>query len=261
MKIEIQFKTRVGTTIGKVIKNIDPRFFKVATMSEKSDDDKRKPFLYRHFIKIPEAGKYEFLDGSLMDEITKEYLLGELTEDEYKSRLISVRNYERSLTDNGYLVLKFFFHIDKKEQKKRIDLLLEDKNTKWRVSEWDKWQCKHYDECLDVFDSYLRETNQSQAPWYIIDAKNKKWAEVELMETLVNGIDMALSRGAQAVPVLQNVFPLKKTKKLSEISLDKTINEEKYREELDRLQKKLAKLHNEVYRKRISELEKELRRQ
>ena len=241
-----------GSVLGKVIKNIDPRFFKVATMSEKSEDDRRKPFLYRHFIKIPEAGKYEFLDGSLMEELTGEYLTGKLSEKEYKNRLISVKNYERQLTDNGYLVLKFFFHIDQKEQKKRLDVLLDDKNTKWRVSDWDKWQNKNYDKCFEVFDEYLRETNQPQAPWYIIDAKNKKWAECELMEILVGGIDTALSRGSLAVPVLQNVFPLKKTKKLSEISLkNKTLSEEEYRTELDKLQKKLSKLHNEVYRKKI----------
>ena len=240
-----------GSVLGKVIRNIDPRFFKVATMSEKSEDEKRKPFLYRHFVKIPEAGKFEFLDGSWMDEVTGEYLRGEIGEETYRNHMISIRQFERQLTDNGYLVLKFFFQIDEKEQKKRIDALLDDKNTKWRVTDADLWQNKHYDKCMEVFDDYLRETNQSQAPWYIIDAKNKKWAEAQLLDILVNGIDMALSRGAQAVPILQNVFPLRKTAKLAEIPLDKSMSDEEYKEELDKCQKKLAKLHNELYRKKI----------
>ena len=241
-----------GSVLGKVIRNIDPRFFKVATMSVETEEEKRKPFLYRHFVKIPEAGKYMFLDGSWMDEVTGEYLHGELSGEEYRKRLSSIRMFERQLTDNGYLVMKFFFHIDEKEQKKRIDTLLEDKNTKWRVSQSDLWQNKHYDKCLEVYDNYLRETNQSQAPWYIIDAKNKKWAETQLLDILVNGIDTALSNGAVAVPILQNMFPLRKTPKLAEISLkDKCLTEEEYHRELDKCQKKLAKLHNELYRKRI----------
>ncbi len=240
-----------GSVLGKVIRNIDPRFFKVATMGAKSEDEKRKPFLYRHFVKIPEAGKYMFLDGSWMDEVTGEYLRGELSDVDYENRIGSIRQFERQLTDNGYLVLKFFFQIDEKEQKKRIEGLLEDKNTKWRVSENDLWQNKHYDKCLDLYDSYLRETNQSQAPWYIIDAKNKKWAEAQLLDIMVNGIDTALSRGAQAVPILQNMFPLRKTPKLSEIPLNLSLTDEEYKKELDKYQKKLSKLHNELYRKRI----------
>ena len=240
-----------GSVLGKVIRNIDPRFFKTATMSAKSEDEKRKPFLYRHFVKIPEAGKFQFLDGSWMDEVTREYLGGEISKETYQDRMTSIRKFERQLTDNGYLVLKFFFHIDEKEQKKRLEGLLEDKNTKWRVSDWDQWQNKHYEKCMDAFEEYLRETNQSQAPWYVIDAKVKKWAELQVLEIMVNGIDMALSRGAQAVPILQNVFPLRKTPKLSQIPLNKTVPEEDYKKELDKLQKKLAKLHNELYRKRI----------
>ena len=240
-----------GSVLGKVIRNIDPRFFKVATMGAKTEDDLRKPFLYRHFVKIPEAGKYQFLDGSWMEEVTGEYLSGKLSDEEYQSRMASIKNFERQLTDNGYLVLKFFFHIDEKEQKKRLEKLEEDKNTRWRVSEFDRWQNKHYEKCLDVFEEYLSQTNQSQAPWYIIDAKDKKWAQVQLLDILVNGIDTALSRGAQAVPVLQNVFPLRKTPRLSEIPLDHAVPDDEYKEELDRLQKKLAKLHNELYRKKL----------
>mgnify|MGYP000541426427 FL=1 len=61
-------------------------------------------------------------------------------EKEYASRIESVRNFERQLTDNGYLVLKFFMQIEKKEQKEREQNLLESKDTKWRVSLFDQWE-------------------------------------------------------------------------------------------------------------------------
>ena len=144
-----------GSVLGKVIRNIDPRFFKVATMDVPTEEEKRKPFLYRHFVKIPEKGKFMFLDSGWMDEIVQECLNEKLNENDYKKKIESVKRFERQLTDNGYLVMKFFFQISQKEQKKRIDALKEDKNTKWRVSANDDWQNKHYDKCKKVFDRYL----------------------------------------------------------------------------------------------------------
>lgn len=240
-----------GSVLSKVIRNIDPRFFKVATMDVPMEEEMRKPFLYRYFVKIPEKGKFMFLDSGWMDEITQDCLNGKLTEKDYKKKIESVKRFERQLTDNGYLVMKFFFQISQKEQKKRIDALKEDKNTGWRVSRKDDWQNEHYEKCLKVFDRYLNDTNASADPWYLVDAKNRKWAELQVLETLVAGIDTALKNSAMAVPLLQNVFMLEKIPKLNEIALDKTLTDEEYRKELHELQKKLGELHNKLYRKKV----------
>lgn len=240
-----------GSVLGKVIRNIDPRFFKVAAMDSPTEEEKRKPFLYRYFVKIPEAGKFMFLDSAWMDEVTTGCLREGWKEKKYKERIDSIRRFERQLTDNGYLVMKFFFHISQKEQKERISVLRESKVTSWRVSENDRWQNKHYKECLEVYSQYLNDTNASTSPWYIVDAKSKKWAELQVLETLVSGIETALKNSAMAVPLLQNVFPLQKISKLSEIPLDKSIEEEAYRQELEELQARLRMLHNQLYRKKI----------
>ncbi|MBQ1310525.1 MAG: phosphate--AMP phosphotransferase [Blautia sp.] len=241
-----------GSIIGKVIKNIDPRFFRVKTMAAPTPEEKRYPFLYRYLLEIPEAGKFTFFDAYWMEEVTSALMTGELSEDEYKKRIRSINTTERSLTDNGYLVMKFFFQISKKEQKKRLDALQEDKNTRWRVSKGDLHQNSLYDKYLDVFDQYLSDTNRSSAPWYIIDAKNKKWAELQVLQFLNQGIDTALKNHSLAAPILQNTFPLKPIPKLADVSLkDKTLTEEEYDAELDRLHKELSDLHNELYRKKI----------
>lgn len=240
-----------GSVLGKVIKNIDPRFFKVATMDEPTEEEGRKPFLYRYFVKIPAKGKFEFLDSGWMDEVVKDVLHDKIGEKEYKKKIESVKRFERQLTDNGYLVMKFFFQISRKEQKKRIEVLKENKDTRWRVSGDEDWQNKHYDKCMHVFDRYLNDTNSPADPWYIVDAKNRKWAELQVLETLVSGIETALKNSNLAVPLLQNVFPLEKIPKLSEISLDKEISEEEYKKELKNLQSKLSELHNKLYRRKI----------
>ena len=241
-----------GSAIGQIIKNIDPRFFKVFSMpSTPTEEERRRPFLYRFFEKIPEAGKFTFLDSGWMDQIMKERLDGTLDDKAYAQRVDSVKRFERGLTDNGYLVLKFFFHISKKEQKRRIDELLEDKDTAWRVSPGDLHQNRHYEECLDAFDRYLDDTNTPSAPWYIIDSKSKKFAELQVMETLCMGIETALHNESLAVPLLQNAFPLVKMPKLKDVPLDKTMGEEEYKKELKELQAKLGQLHNRLYRKRV----------
>lgn len=240
-----------GSVLGKIIRNMDPRFFKVAAMKEATEEEGRKPFLYRHFVKIPQAGKFMFFDGGWMDEVTKEYLHGDLKEEKYRERIVSIRRFERQLTDNGYLVMKFFFQIDEKEQRKRLEDLLQEKNTKWRVGQDDLWQNKNYDKCLQVYDRYLEDTNQSTAPWYLIDSKSKKWAELQMLEILIKGIDTALMNSSHAVPILQNPFKLKSMPKLAEISLDKSLTETEYREQLKACQNRLRELHNELYRKKI----------
>ena len=240
-----------GSLIGQIIKNIDPRFFKVASMAAPTEEEKRKPFLYRHFVKIPESGKFSFLDSGWMDEIMGERLHEKLGDEAYAHRIESVKRFERQLTDNGYLVVKLFLQVSKKEQEKRIEHLSKEKDTRWRVSRNDRWQNEHYEKCLNAFDSYLKETNLPSAPWYIIDAESKKWTELQALEILTEGIDVALANNAMAVPILQNVFSMEKMPLLSEIPLDKTIGEDEYKKELKRLQNRLGELHNRLYRKKV----------
>ena len=172
-----------GSVIGQVIQNIDPRFFKVESMGEKSEEECRKPFLYRYFRRIPEEGKFVFLDSGWMDEIVKDELHGKLSDEDYAKRIESVRRFERQLTDNGYLVMKFFLHIPEKEQAKRIEHLEHEKDTVWRVSKNDLWQNRHYEKCEEAFSSYMKNTNMPSAPWYIIDAKSRKWTELQVLKT------------------------------------------------------------------------------
>ena len=186
-----------------------------------------------------------------MEEVTGLRLRGKLEKKEYEMRLDSIRRFERQLTDNGYLVMKFFFHISKKEQKKRIKNLLEDIDTAWRVGANDKWQNKHYEKCMEVFEHYLEMTNAPSAPWYIVDAESRKWAELQVLETLTEGIEIALQNKSLAVPLLQNVFPLVKMPKLDEIPLDMEVTEKEYKEEMESLQGRLRDLHNRLYRKQV----------
>ena len=241
-----------GSVIGRLIKNIDPRFFRVAAMARPTEEDLRRPFLYRFMKDIPGAGSFAFYDGGWIEQTTTEFLRGQLYEQDYAARLESIQRFERQLTDNGYLVMKFFLHIDREEQERRLDTLRADKDTAWRATDFDLWQNTHYTKCRKVFDHALAMTNTPAAPWYILDASDPKWTELQALETLVQGIHVALQNQAKSVPLLPNTFPLVTMPLLSQVTLEgKTLEEEDYRRQLKALQKQLGELHNRLYRRRV----------
>ncbi|MCR4688423.1 MAG: polyphosphate:AMP phosphotransferase [Saccharofermentans sp.] len=241
-----------GSVLGRVIKSIDPRFFKVKTYPAPTDEEKRYPFLYRYMRDIPMKGKFTFYDTFWMEEVTDGVLSGKIKRQEYEYKIDSIKRCERSLVDNGYLILKFFFHIGCKEQKRRLESLLSDKDTKWRVDKNDLYENKHYDESLEVYDRYLQDTDSPTAPWYIIDAKDKKFAELQVLEFINQGIDTAIKNSGLASPILQNTFKLKKTPLLKDVDLkDKTLTDEEYDKRLDELQDELKMLHYKLYKRKI----------
>ena len=104
---------------------------------------------------------------------------------------------------------------------------------------------------MEVFDEYLEMTNSPSAPWYVVNAKSRKWAELQVLETLTEGIDIAMQNKSLAVPLLQNVFPLVKMPKLEEIPLDVRVDDKEYKVQLEELQSHLRDLHNRLYRKQV----------
>lgn len=118
------------------------------------------------------------------------------------------------------------------EQATRTHKLLKNKNTKWRVSDEDLWQNKHYDEYLSLYDEYMNATNDTYAPWYIIDATNKKLAQLQVLETLMSCIQERLEHEKQDAPLIDNVFEMREKIHLEDYDLSVNISEETYRREL-----------------------------
>ena len=120
-------------------------------------------------------------DSGWMEETVRSVENKELKKSALTERLEGIRIFERQLAENGYLVVKLFLHISREEQKKRLEELEEDKNTDWRVTKNDWRQNEHYDKQVKRFDKYLEATSEPWAPWHVIDATNRKEAELSLI--------------------------------------------------------------------------------
>ena len=242
-----------GNAIGKMINNLDPRFFNVANMEHVTDDEARRPFLYRYAIKLPQYGRIQIYEGGWMDEVTKKYLHKEYTEEEYAERIHDIRVFERQMRDNGYLVVKVFLDVSEKEQTRRFKELLAHKDTAWRINERDLWENKHYKKSRKVYMDYITQTDSLVYPWHIIDTNKKSHVEVELQmsEILVHAIDDALeNKWIPEIP--ENPYQLVKQPKLSEVTLeDKVLTDEEYKIRLKAAQKRMRELQNIIYRKKI----------
>ena len=187
-----------GSAIRSLIRELDPRFFKVLTVNQPTKEERRWPFLKRYFSSIPESGKLLFLDSGWISETVQDYLCGELSETEFFRQLESIQTMERQLTNGGYLLVKLFFHIDATQQHDRLYKLASHRDTSWRASEADWRQNKDYDRYLDCFDRCLEATDTPWAPWKVIDSSHKVSAQLQAAEWLYQQICAALESRPEA---------------------------------------------------------------
>jgi len=234
-----------GSQIGKMILNLDPRGFEVITTNEPSEEDERFPFLNKFWLKVPQRGEIAIFDKSWYHD----YL---------ETKKDNINTFERQLTDDGYLIVKFFLHIDGKEQKNRLDELSAKKNSAWRVNDYDLQQNKHYNKFYKKFDAMLEDTNTDNAPWNAISGMDKNVALYSILGILVKNIEEKLNAKLEVKKAKQTgiiaskmQFPLMKMPKLADVDLSCTLEEDDYNIQLEYLQNKLQKLSYKLYKKSI----------
>ena len=244
-----------GTLISDMIKMLDPRFFKVYSTMPATEAERRYPMMKRYWENIPEYGAISVLDRSWYQELAIAKMEEGISDEEYARRIGSVNTFERQLSDDGYLIIKFFLHISRKEQKKRFLKLKEDSSTKWRVTELDKKRHKNYDSYYRQFDDMLAKTNTPHCPWRIIDTTDRSFTRFQVFNILVSQIANAVNADSSEPKVIEETahqFELSPCPKLADVKLDsKVLQPSKYYDELKKNQKELARLHGKIYKKKI----------
>ena len=170
------------------------------------------PWLWRFWLQLPNYGQIAIFDKSwyrrvLDDRVEKQHLQARVGEG-----YTDIAGFERALADDGYVVRKFFFHITKKEQKKRFEKSERDPLDAWHVQPdwWDRH--RKYGKYLDAAEEMLARTDSEWAPWTMVEATDRRWARIKVFETIARALEAALkARGMELSRPLPAPAPEAKT--------------------------------------------------
>jgi len=157
-----------GETVNLLNEWMDPRHIYTHAFPESSDEERERPPLWRFWRALPPKGRIGILFGSwytapIIDRVFKRTSAKDLL-----LSIEEINHFERMLADEGALILKFWFHLSKKRQKKRLKQLESDPETSWRISDRDWDFFKLYDRFYRISEDTLRETSTRDAPWIVV---------------------------------------------------------------------------------------------
>lgn len=170
---------------------------------------------------------------------------------ETEESLSDIRAFEKQLTDDGTVLVKLFLEISEKEQRKRFKKLEASADTAWRVTEADWERNRRYKKYARITKEMIDATNVPWAPWTVIDAAHKEKRLLQLWKQYRRPWRRPWRKSRRReTPRFEPPLPPDKYKKgiLSRVDLEKTMDREEYRKKLDQLQKRLERLHGDLYR-------------
>lgn len=192
-----------GTSINELARYMDPRGFKIQPIKGASKYEKQMPWLWRFWLKTPNYGEVAIFDRSWYGRVLVERVEGLASPDEWRQAYQDILEFERALADDGYVLIKFFLHISKAEQKRRFKRLEKDNLQNWRVQKEDWAHHKKYGDYLEATEEMLMRTETEVGPWTIVEATDRRWARVKILEILCSRFEDALSRRGIPIPQVQ----------------------------------------------------------
>lgn len=236
-----------GETVNALTSWMDPRHIEVNGIGDPSDEEAERPRFWRYWRALPPKGKIGIFFGSWYTwPIVNSVMESKKPHWARLERRVSeINRFERMLADEGALILKFWFHLSKKAQRKRMKELRDEPLTRWRVTARDEAFFKRYDRFREVSESVLRDTSHPHAPWIVVEGTDRRYRELcvaqELHDALVHRLE---SRPAPVVPATPDPpLTIDRTRTvLTELDLSKKLPKDAYERELERWQGKLALL-------------------
>ncbi len=193
------------SAIKHTMSGINPQGCQVYSFKQPSAEDYDHDFLWRHYKALPERGRIGIHNRSHYENvlvtrvhpsfIMKENLPGITSEKDidnkfWEQRFKSIRHFEKHLSDNGTVIIKFFLHLSKKEQKERFLKRIEDSSKNWKFSAADIEERQRWDDYQEAYEEAINATSTPESPWYVIPADRKWFARIAIstiiVETLKN---------------------------------------------------------------------------
>jgi AMP-polyphosphate phosphotransferase len=243
-----------GTLINRLIMPLDPRGFSVHSTLEPNDEERLRPFLWRFWTKTPASGRIAIFDRSWYRRLLNDRVDGDLKPSATPAAERDIISFERQLANDGNVIIKFFLHISKKEQKKRFEKLRRNPSTAWRVTDEDLKRQRQYNDYRDAAEAMLAATDSDFAPWTIVEAEDHRFATLKIFKAMIRALEQKLSL------VTQKPASVEKLKDggtgdlnvsiLANVDLMQELEREDYRERLKKKQRRLRELEHEIYVRR-----------
>jgi len=229
-------------TVNTLNEWMDPRHIQTHGLAEPSDEERERPYMWRYWRLLPPKGKIGIFDGSWYTWPILERAYGRIKTSDLDQDMARVARFEQMLIHEGALVLKFWMHLGKAVQKKRLKSLEKDPKTSWRVTPRDWKHFEMYDTFRQVAERALRATSTGDAPWIVVEATDPRYQRLTVGKILLERLRARLDHPAPVVPPLPSQPPaptLDGVNILKALDLSKRMDKKDYEEELLVLQGKL----------------------
>ncbi len=188
------------STIRHVMSGLNPQGCQVRSFKHPSATELDHDFLWRYIVGLPERGRIGIFNRSYYEEVLvvrvhPEFLVAQnipevlVTKDIWAKRLDYIRGFEDYLTHNGTVVLKFFLHLSREEQKRRFLERLEQPEKHWKFSSADVAEREHWDRYMIAYEEAIRATASEHAPWYVVPADHKWFTRLVVAAAIVDAMD------------------------------------------------------------------------
>ncbi len=181
-----------GSSISTLTQRLDPRGFKLYSIQPPRTYEQNHPWLWRFWLKAPNRGEMTIFDHSWYHRVLDERVEKVVPEKAWRKAYKDILDFERMLADDGAVILKFWFHISKKEQKRRFENIEADPLESWRVTSQDWARYKLYDQYLEAAEEMLELTESEFAPWTIVEATSRWYARRKVFLTIIAALEKAL---------------------------------------------------------------------
>jgi polyphosphate:AMP phosphotransferase len=245
-----------GEIVNQLNEWLDPRHVVTHGFDKPSEDEAERPYMYRFWTRLPPKGSVGIFFGAWHSQPIIDRALGELSRAEVEQRIAEVQRFEKMLTDEGVLLVKFWFHLTRKQQKERLEELASKKATRWRVGE-NEWKLfKKYDALQKSSEHFVRATSTGNAPWYVVNGADARYRALTVGQTLLGAINARLEEkpqrkgeGKSSIPLVPSIDGRNVIKALT---LDQPLEDEAYEAQLEKWQGKLNLLSRDPRFKKLS---------
>ena len=189
-----------GGAIKRIVAPIDPRHVRVVSYAAPTYDEKRHHFLSRFWPALPGWGGMAIFDRSWYGRVLVERVEGFATPDQWNRAYDEIKEFERSLAAEGVVIMKFWMHISHKEQLKRFKSREKEPLKRWKLTDEDWRNREKREEYEAAVNDMLEKTDTSFAPWYVIEAEDKRYARVRTIELVNQRLEAALESVGIAIP-------------------------------------------------------------